>query len=85
MITQPVKGYSSKFTIPPAGIQLHLHELFFDFHISEWSNPDQIRTPERNMIFNVNFGLEMKYQRNIPAPFGGLILQEYKKSFTDRT
>ena len=44
-----------------AGIQLHLKEVFFDFHISEWSKPDQIRTPEPNMIFNVNFGLEIKY------------------------
>ena len=85
MITQPVKGHSSKFTIPPAGIQLHLHEVFFDFHISEWSKPDQIRTPEPNMIFNVNFGLETKYQRNVPAQFGGLILEEHRKSFTDRT
>ena len=56
-----VKGYSSKFINQPAGIQLHLTEVFFDFHISEWSKPDQIRTPEPNMIFNVNFGLEIKY------------------------
>ena len=46
---------------PPAGIQLHVKEVFFDFHISEWYKPDQIRTPEPNMIFNVNFGLEVKY------------------------
>ena len=44
-----------------AGIQLHLKEVFFDFHISEWSKPDQIRTPEPNMILNVNFGIEIKY------------------------
>ena len=44
-----------------AGIQLHLKEVFFDFHISEWSKSDQIRTAEANMIFNVNFGLEIKY------------------------
>ena len=56
-----IKGYSSKFINPPAGIQLHLIEVFFDFHISEWSKPDQISTPELNMIFNVNFGLEIKY------------------------
>ena len=51
-----------------AGIQLHLKEVFFDFHISEWSKPDQIRTPEPNMIFHVNFGLEIKYSRNMPTP-----------------
>ena len=61
MITQPAKGYSSKFINPPAGIQLHLKEVFFDFYISEWSKADQIKTPEPNMIFNVNFGLEVKY------------------------
>ena len=44
-----------------AGIQLHLKEVFFDFHISEWSKPDQIRTPEPNMILNVNFGIEIKH------------------------
>ena len=44
-----------------AGIQPHWKKVFFDFHISEWSKPDQIRTPEPNMIFNVNFGLEIKY------------------------
>ena len=44
-----------------AGIQLHLKEVFFDFHISEWSKSDQIRTAEANMIFNFNFGLEIKY------------------------
>ena len=42
-------------------IQLHLKDVFFDFHISEWSKPDQIRSPEANMIFNANFGLEIKY------------------------
>ena len=42
-----------------AGIQLHLKEVFFDFHIFEWSKSDQIRTAEAN-IFNVNFGLEIK-------------------------
>ena len=61
MITEPVKGYSSKFINPPTGIQLHLKEVLFDFHISEWSKTDQIRTPEPIMIFNVNFGLEIKY------------------------
>ena len=61
MITLPVKGYSSKFTNPPAGIQLHLKEVFFDFHISEWSKPDQIITPEPNMLFSVNFGLKIEY------------------------
>ena len=60
MITLPVKGYSSKFTNPPVGIQLHLKEVFFDFHISEWSKPGQI-TPEPNMLFSVNFGLEIEY------------------------
>ena len=30
MITQPIKGYFSKFMKPPAGIQLHLKEVFFD-------------------------------------------------------
>ena len=44
-----------------ADIQLHLKDVFFDFRISEWSKPDQIRSPEANMIFNANFGLEIKY------------------------
>ena len=68
MITQPAQGYSSKFTNLPAGIQLHLTEVFFEFHISEWSNPDQIRTPEPNMIFNVNFGLKVNIKEMYPRP-----------------
>ena len=65
------KAFSFSVTLNPnclicslfsaAGIQLHLKEVFFDFHISEWSKLDQIRTAEANMIFNVNFELEIKY------------------------
>ena len=59
-----VNGYSQSLPTQQQALKggvLHLKGVFFDFHISEWSKPDQIRSPEPNMIFNVNFGSEIQY------------------------